>query len=77
MGAWPNPPVASQSEVYGLLAGWGLPTSTHYRVAPTAAAAAEFIEYFVTEGRISQLHSQAMARLKTLLSDDEYDLTVE
>ena len=46
IGAWPNPPVASQSEVYGLLAGWGLPTSTHYRVAPTAAAAAEFIEYF-------------------------------
>lgn len=31
----------------------------------------------LTEGRISQLHSQAMARLKTLLSDDEYDLTVE
>lgn len=46
IGAWPNPPVASQSEVYGLLAGWGLPTSTHYKVAPTAAAAAEFIEYF-------------------------------
>lgn len=31
----------------------------------------------LTEGRISQLHSQAMARLKGLLSDDEYDLTVE
>ncbi|MFM9876831.1 MAG: NAD-dependent DNA ligase LigA [Rhodoglobus sp.] len=46
IGAWPDPPVASQSEVYGLLAGWGLPTSTHFRVAPTAKAAAEFIEYF-------------------------------
>jgi RNA polymerase sigma factor for flagellar operon FliA len=31
----------------------------------------------LTEGRISQLHSQAMARLKTLLSDEEYDLTVD
>lgn len=31
----------------------------------------------LTEGRISQLHSQAMARLKTLLSDDEYDLTID
>ena len=31
----------------------------------------------LTEGRISQLHSQAMARLKTLLADDEYDLTVD
>ncbi len=46
IGAWPNPPVASQSEVYGLLAGWGLPTSTHFRVAASAAAAAEFIEYY-------------------------------
>ncbi|MEQ1735888.1 MAG: NAD-dependent DNA ligase LigA, partial [Rhodoglobus sp.] len=46
IGAWPNPPVASQSEVYGLLAGWGLPTSTHFTVATSAAEAAEFIEYF-------------------------------
>jgi len=29
----------------------------------------------LTEGRISQLHSQAMARLRELLSDDEHDLT--
>ncbi|MEP6482289.1 MAG: NAD-dependent DNA ligase LigA, partial [Rhodoglobus sp.] len=27
-------------------AGWGLPTSTHYRVAVTAQAAAEFIEHY-------------------------------
>ncbi|MBM4244317.1 MAG: FliA/WhiG family RNA polymerase sigma factor [Deltaproteobacteria bacterium] len=31
----------------------------------------------LTEGRISQLHSQAMARLKVLLSDNEYDLSVD
>jgi RNA polymerase sigma factor FliA len=31
----------------------------------------------LTEGRISQLHSQAMTRLKSLLSDDEFDLTVD
>ena len=41
-----NPPVASQSEVYGLLAGWGLPISTHYRVTDSAAGAAEFIAYY-------------------------------
>jgi len=29
----------------------------------------------LTEGRISQLHSQAMARLRDLLADDEHDLT--
>jgi DNA ligase (NAD+) len=46
IGAWPNPPVAAQSEVYELLKGWGLPTSTHYAVKHSAAEAAEFIEYY-------------------------------
>jgi len=46
IGAWPNPPVASQSEVYALLASWGLPTSSHFRVTHTAQEAADFIEYF-------------------------------
>ncbi|CAN5340307.1 NAD-dependent DNA ligase LigA [soil metagenome] len=46
IGAWQNPPVASQSEIYELLASWGLPTSTHYRVTRTAAEAVEFIEYY-------------------------------
>jgi len=46
IGAWPNPPVAAQSEVYTLLAGWGLPTSVHYRVASDAAGAAEFIAHY-------------------------------
>jgi DNA ligase (NAD+) len=43
IGAWPDPPVASQSEVYGLLAAWGLPTSPYLSVRPDAAGAAEFI----------------------------------
>ena len=46
IGAWPDPPVAAQSEVYELLAGWGLPTSSHYRVEHSAEGAAKFIEYF-------------------------------
>jgi DNA ligase (NAD+) len=46
IGAWPNPPVAAQSEVYGLLAEWGLPTSTHYKVFDTVAEVAEFIRYY-------------------------------
>lgn len=46
IGAWPDPPVAAQSEVYELLASWGLPTSTHFRVEKTVAAAAGFIEYY-------------------------------
>lgn len=46
IGAWENPPVASQSEIYRLLETWGLPTSTHYRVKHSAVEAAEFIEYY-------------------------------
>ncbi len=36
IGAWDDPPVASQSEIYALLASWGLPTSSHFRVFPRA-----------------------------------------
>ncbi|QJU52889.1 NAD-dependent DNA ligase LigA [Herbiconiux sp. KACC 21604] len=46
IGAWPNPPVSAQSEVYGLLAEWGLPTSTHFKVFDTVAEVAEFIRYY-------------------------------
>jgi len=46
IGAWPTPPVSSQSEVYALLKGWGLPTSTHFEVKRTAEEASEFIRYY-------------------------------
>jgi len=45
IGAWPNPPVAAQSEIYGLLERWGLPVSRHFRVHDSAAGAAEFIAF--------------------------------
>ena len=45
IGAWPNPPVSSQSEVYALLAGWGLPTSTHFRVLDSVKGVQEFVAY--------------------------------
>jgi DNA ligase (NAD+) len=32
IGAWNDPPVATQSEIYDLLRGWGLPVSPHNRV---------------------------------------------
>ncbi|MBB5843807.1 DNA ligase (NAD+) [Conyzicola lurida] len=48
IGAWPDPPVASQSETYDLLKGWGLPTSPYYKVVDSTAAAVEFIEYYGT-----------------------------
>ncbi|WP_294181759.1 NAD-dependent DNA ligase LigA [uncultured Schumannella sp.] len=52
IGAWPDPtaddgtPVHSQSEVYALLATWGLPTSRHFEVRADAAAAADFIAHY-------------------------------
>ncbi len=46
IGAWPNPPVSSQSEVYELLAGWGLPTSTHFRVLDSVEGVQEFVAYY-------------------------------
>ncbi len=46
IGAWQDPPVASQSETYALLKEWGLPTSSHYRVVTTAVEASEFIRFF-------------------------------
>jgi len=46
IGAWPNPPVAAQSEVYDLLAAWGLPTSPHTKVCRTIDEVADFVAYF-------------------------------
>ncbi|MGR2751531.1 NAD-dependent DNA ligase LigA [Agromyces arachidis] len=46
IGAWPDPPVASQSEVYALLAQWGLPTSPRYRVVETIDGVQEFVAYY-------------------------------
>ncbi|MGR0219364.1 NAD-dependent DNA ligase LigA [Agromyces sp. ZXT2-6] len=46
VGAWPDPPVAAQSEVYELLTGWGLPTSTRYRVVDSIEGVQEFVAYY-------------------------------
>ncbi|MFM6967902.1 MAG: NAD-dependent DNA ligase LigA [Microbacteriaceae bacterium] len=44
IGAWQNPPVANQSEVYTLLASWGMPTSPHWTVATSADEVWAFVE---------------------------------
>ncbi len=46
IGAWPDPPVAAQSEVYDVLAGWGLPTSPHTRVCTSVEAVADVVAHF-------------------------------
>ncbi|GAA4365884.1 NAD-dependent DNA ligase LigA [Agromyces bauzanensis] len=45
IGAWDNPPVSSQSEVYSLLAGWGLPVSPHARVFDSIDEVTAFIAH--------------------------------
>ncbi|GGN82511.1 NAD-dependent DNA ligase LigA [Agrococcus terreus] len=44
IGAWPDPPVAAQSEVYELLASWGLPTSPHSSVEDDVDGVVSFVE---------------------------------
>jgi len=46
IGAWDDPPVAGQSEVYELLAQWGLPTSPHTRVERDVDAVVAFVERY-------------------------------
>ena len=45
IGAWSDPPVATQSGVYELLKSWGLPTSDYYRVVDSAEDADAFIRH--------------------------------
>ncbi|WP_344736415.1 NAD-dependent DNA ligase LigA [Microbacterium awajiense] len=46
IGAWVDPPVETQSEVYGLLHAWGLPTSPYFRVVDSGAGADDFIRHY-------------------------------
>jgi DNA ligase (NAD+) len=46
IGAWQNPPVSAQSEVYGLLEGWGLPVSPHNRVSDDIDGVLDFVAYY-------------------------------
>ena len=43
-GAWENAPVQNQSEIYELLASWGLPTTPHYKVFAAAEDAFSYIQ---------------------------------
>ena len=44
IGAWAEPPVASQSEIYELLAAWGLPTSPHTAVEDSVDGVVGYVE---------------------------------
>lgn len=46
IGAWPNPPLATQSELYSLLGQWGLPVSEHVSVYSDTADVMAYIQRF-------------------------------
>ncbi|MFC0673386.1 NAD-dependent DNA ligase LigA [Brachybacterium hainanense] len=46
VGAWPDPPVGSQSEIYELLASWGLPTSRYMKVLDGVEEVLEFVDHY-------------------------------
>ena len=46
IGAWPDPPVAAQSEVYELLASWGLPTSPYVRTFDAVSEVNDFVAHY-------------------------------
>ena len=49
IGAWANAPVTNQSELYEVLAGWGLPTSPNYRVVGSSAEVLAYVEEFAAK----------------------------
>ncbi|WP_345079199.1 NAD-dependent DNA ligase LigA [Brachybacterium paraconglomeratum] len=46
LGAWPDPPVGSQSEMYELLASWGLPTSEYMAVTDSIDEVVTYVEHY-------------------------------
>jgi DNA ligase (NAD+) len=46
IGAWPNPPVSAQSEIYELLAGWGLPTTPYSRVSTDVDGVLDYVAHY-------------------------------
>ncbi len=46
IGAWPNPPVEAQSDVYAQLWEWGLPISPHSKVCSSIEEVLSFVEHF-------------------------------
>jgi len=45
IGAWAEPPVASQSEIYHLLEQWGLPTSPHTAVEDSIDGVVAYVQH--------------------------------
>ncbi len=76
IGAWPDPPVASQSEVYDLLAEWGLPVSPHSRTHDSVEGVLAYVTHF-GENRHSVEHELdgVVVKIDELALHDELGAT--
>ena len=72
IGAWRNPPVATQSEIYDLLSQWGLPVSPHTRVLSSIQDVVDRIEE-LDESRAAIVHQidGAVVKVDDLAAHDE------
>ncbi len=82
IGAWPvrelerDTDVHSQSEVYDLLASWGLPISTHHRVYDTVPEVAAFIhDYGVRRSSVEHQIDGIVVKVDDLALHDELGAT--
>ncbi|MGO3886107.1 MAG: NAD-dependent DNA ligase LigA, partial [Mycetocola sp.] len=76
IGAWPHPPVSSQSEVYELLHRWGLPTSSHAAVFSSDDEVVEFIAHFGRErGSVEHEIDGIVIKVDDLATHDELGAT--
>ena len=76
IGAWADPPVRTQSEVYALLASWGLPTSPYFRVLDSVDDVIAFVESY-GERRHSVEHEidGVVVKVDDLALHDELGMT--
>jgi DNA ligase (NAD+) len=82
IGAWPVADLAratevrSQSEVYDLLGGWGLPISTHYRVFDSVAEVEAFIhDYGVRRASVEHQIDGIVVKVDDLALHEELGST--
>ena len=76
IGAWADPPVAAQSEVYALLRSWGLPTSPYLRVHPDVAGVLRFVDgYAASRHSVEHEIDGVVVKVDDLALHDELGAT--
>jgi DNA ligase (NAD+) len=76
IGAWQNPPVSSQSEIYALLAEWGLPISPHSQTHESIEGVLGYVAHY-GENRHSVEHELdgVVVKIDELALHDELGAT--